>query len=202
MKPNCIRQLSIVLLLSAQISSPALAERTDREKPVHLEADRITVDDVNKSQVFEGNVQLIQGTLVIRTARLVVNQDADGFQKGIAYGGADGLAHFRQKREAKDVYVDGEAERIEYDARTEKVEFYVRAHLTSGGDEVRGPFISYNARTENYLVSGAEGKPASRGERVRAVIQPRNNGGAETPAGSDGPALKPATGIAPGGAQR
>ena len=68
-------------------------------------------------QIFEGNVILNQGTLQIRTNRLVVTQDADGFQKGVATGGANGLARFRQKRDGKDEYIEGEGERIEHDAR-------------------------------------------------------------------------------------
>ncbi len=72
------------LLLIAAAS--AFAERADREKPISLEANRISVDDVKKVQIYEGNVVLSQGTLVIRSDKLVVTQDADGFQKGVAYG--------------------------------------------------------------------------------------------------------------------
>ena len=78
------------------------------------------MDDVKKVQTFDGNVVLTQGTLQIRTKRLVVTQDADGFQKGVATGGANGLARFRQKREGSAEYIEGEAERIEHDAATRK----------------------------------------------------------------------------------
>lgn len=159
---------------------PALAERADRDKPVNLEADRITVDDVKKVHIFEGNVQLIQGTLIIRTEKLVVTQDSEGFQKGVAAGGEAGLAHFRQKREGKDEYVEGEAERIEHDGKAEKTEFFLRAHVKSGQDEVRGQYISYDGKTENYLVtSGPAGTVAptvpGKDSRVRAVIQPKKS---------------------------
>jgi lipopolysaccharide export system protein LptA len=187
------------MLLAASLASAAFAERADRDKPVNIEADKITVDDAKKIQVFEGNVQLVQGTLIIRTARLVVTQDAEGFQKGIAYGGAGGLARFRQKRESKDEYVDGEAERIEYDAKTDKADLFVRAHVTSGQDDVRGPYISYDGKTENYLVTGTPGSTGSRGERVHAVILPKNKDGnqATQPAAPRGEgSLKPAPEIA------
>uniref|UniRef100_UPI002FD8C14D lipopolysaccharide transport periplasmic protein LptA n=1 Tax=Rivihabitans pingtungensis TaxID=1054498 RepID=UPI002FD8C14D len=85
-----------------ELAAPAYAEKADREKPINLEADRMSMDDINKVQVYEGNVILTQGTLQIRTAKLVVTQDADGFQKGVATGGENGLARFRQKREGKD----------------------------------------------------------------------------------------------------
>lgn len=181
--------LPLVALLLTVITQPVLAEKADREKPIALEADRITMDDVKKVQTFEGNVVLTQGTLEIRTSKLVVTQDADGFQKGVALGGANGLARFRQKREGRDEYIDGEAERIEHDARNEKTEFFARAWVKSGQDEVRGQYISYDALTENYLVTnGAGGSKSATGAaqaRVRAIIQPKGkNAGAENTAGT------------------
>jgi len=158
------------------------AERADRDKPVHLEAARVTVDDVKRVHIFEGNVVLSQGTLVIRTAKLVVTQDAEGFQKGVATGGEGGLARFRQKREGKDEYIDGEAERIEYDSRGEKAEFFNRAFVKSGADEVRGHYISYDGRTEQYLVTATPGaSPGSKEGRVTAIIQPKSAKSAPAP---------------------
>ncbi len=160
------------------LTSPAFAERADREKPVNLEADRITVDDARKMQTFEGRVTLQQGTLTIWADKIIVSQDADGFQKGIATGK---LARFRQKRDNKNEWVEGEAERIEHDARNDKTEFFIQAHVKSGLDDVRGPYIVYDALTEQYLVTTGErkstDKPADPQGRVRAIIQPKNKPG-------------------------
>lgn len=171
---NTSIRLSIFLAGMALFAVPALAEKADRDKPVNLEADRITVDEAKQTQVFEGNVVLTQGTLTIRTDRMVVSQDSNGYQKGTATGGPDGLARFRQKREGRSDYVEGEAERIDHDAKTEKSEFRVRAYVKSGQDEVRGPFIAFDSKSETYVVSGTPGvAPGKPQERVRAVIQPR-----------------------------
>lgn len=175
-----LRRAVLCLALGLAAASGAQAERADRSKPVNLEANRITVDDARKLHVFEGNVRLVQGTLLILADKLVVSQDAEGFQKGIAYGAP---ARFRQKREGVDDYVEGEAERIEYDARTERAEFFGKARVKSGGDEVRGGYIGYDAIGERYLATaaGADGKPAADGEgRVRAVIQPKAKPAAES----------------------
>ena len=185
------------------LSLPALAERADREKPINLEADRISIDDVKKVQIFEGNVVLTQGTLQIRANRLLVTQDADGFQKGSAQGGANGLARFRQKREGKDEFIEGEGERIEHDARNEKTEFFVRAWVKSGLDEIKGNYVSYDALTEKYLVtSGGETKTAAgtTQARVRAIIQPKGKN-SENPADKKGEplTLKPAENVTPRG---
>ena len=197
---NAISRLAALagILLS---TGPAWAEKADADKPVNLEADRVSVDDVKKLQIFEGNVQLVKGTLIIRAERIVVSQDDDGYQRGVATGTAGTPPRFRQKREGQDDFIEGEGERIEHDARAEKTEFFNRAWVKSGLDEVRGQFISYDALTEKYVVTsgpnGTSAQPGS-GERVRAVIQPRNKDGAaptSRPSATPAPVLKVAPGI-------
>ena len=198
MKPT-FRTAAIACAMLAAF--PAGAEKADRDKPVNIEADRVSVDDVKKTQVFEGNVQLVKGTLIIRAERIVVSQDDDGYQRGVATGTAGTPPRFRQKREGQDDFIEGEGERIEHDARAEKTEFFNRAWVKSGLDEVRGQFISYDALTEKYVVTsgpnGTRAQPGS-GERVRAVIQPRNKDGAaptSRPSATPAPVLKVAPGI-------
>ena len=140
---------------------------------------------------YYGKVILTLGTLLIRTAKLVVTQDTDGFQKGVATGGENGLARFRQKREGKDEWIDGEAERIEHDAREDTTQFFIRGWVRSGLDEVRGHYISYNALSEKYLVTNGRGESkAAVGApqaRVRAIIQPKSK---TAPAEDTAPALQ------------
>lgn len=191
--------------LIVALSMPAQAERADREKPIHLEADRMSIDDVKKVKILEGNAVLIQGTMELRTSRLVVTEDADGFQKASAIGGANGLAHFRQKREGRDDFTEGEAERIDHDARSEVTEFFIRAWVQSGLDEVKGQYISYDALNEKYLATTGGGSTRSAtgvGQaRVRAIIQPKSKDEkpAEKPAEKKGEplTLKPAPKVNP-----
>ena len=193
---------ALLVVLLFPFSLPAYAEKADKEKPINLEADRISMDDVKKVQIFDGNVVLTQGTMQIRTAKLVVTQDADGFQRGVATGGANGLARFKQKLDGKDEYIEGEAERIEHDARSEVTQFFVRAWVKNGQDEVRGHYISYNSLTENYLVTNGAGETKTATgapqARVRAIIQPK---GKNAPAADAKPGepliLKPAKDVQP-----
>jgi len=172
---------------------PAVAEKADREKPVNLEADRVTIDDAKQIAIFEGNVVLTQGTLQIRGNRMEVRQDKEGFKQGTTWGD---LAYFRQKREGYDEYIEGWAERIEYDGRTEIMQMFNRSQLKRGQDEVRGSYISYNAQTEFFQVTGGPKSAARDGEkggRVRAIIQPKSK---DKPAASPPVSLKPAPEIA------
>ncbi|MEZ5612290.1 MAG: lipopolysaccharide transport periplasmic protein LptA [Rhodocyclaceae bacterium] len=169
-------RLLIACLSMTLASMAAHAERADSKQPVNIEADRVSVDDRNKTHTFEGNVILSQGTLSIRGNRLVVTQNEDGFQKGVAIGGADGRASFRQRREGRNEFVEGLAEKIEYDGRTEKATLVGRAEVRSGGDLVKGQYIEYDGMTENYLVTNGRAPGTSSSEsspRVKAVIQPK-----------------------------
>ena len=69
--------------------------------------------------------------------------------------------------------MEAEANRVEYDARTEVVKLIGSAHLRQGDDDLRGALITYDMRTERYQ---AEGAGADGKGRVRAVIQPRKQG--------------------------
>lgn len=172
------------LLILALLAQPVFAERADREKPMQIEANRISIDDAKKIQILEGDVVVVKGTMVLRADRVVITEDPYGFQKGTAFGGKDGLARMRQKREGMDEYTDGEAERIEYNTNTEIAEFFHRAWVRSGQDQVRGDYIWYDAISEKYLVTaGLARDPKAPPARVRAVIQPRSKGApAEPPA--------------------
>ena len=186
------RAFAVILFLGSVVTPPVSAERGDREKPINLEADTVTVDDLNQTSIYEGDVVLTQGTILLRAARLVVKQDAEGFQHGTAYGNP---ASFRQKRDGVDEYVEGYALRIEYDGKKDFVEFFEQARLKRNLDEVRGRYISYDSATEFMKVLGGGKEAASAANpqgRIRAVIQPK----AKTPPPPSAPLpLQPAPAI-------
>ena len=182
---------TVTLLTLALLSQSAVAERADRDQPIQVEANRISIDDAKKIQILEGDVVVIKGTMVLRADRVVITEDQYGFQKATATGGKDGLARMRQKREGVDEYTDGEAERIEYNTNTEVAEFFHRAWVKSGQDQVRGDYIWYDAISEKYLVTAGQNRdPKAPPARVRAVIQPRNKSAQAEQPGASGQRLE------------
>lgn len=181
------------ILCVATLSFNAYAERADRNKPIHVESDRVTVDDVKQLSVFDGNVLLTQGSMTIRGDRMEVRQDKEGFKQGTIWGKR---AYFRQKREGTGEWIEGWAERVEYDSRADKIQLFTRAALKRGEDEVSGDYISYDVTTEFFQVIGGGAKAATENNpqgRVRTVLQPK--GGAK-PAEQPAVPLKPVDGIA------
>jgi lipopolysaccharide export system protein LptA len=122
--------------------------------------------------VFEGNVILTKGTIAVRAERIVVRQDAEGFQYTTATGAP---VRFKQRMDPKEGekegrWMDGEAQRIEIDDRKQTIELFENARVNRGGDEVAGNHIFVDQRTDFFSVTAGKGAPQG---RVRATIQPK-----------------------------
>lgn len=170
----------LLLMFSTTVAGGAHAEKADSEKPTNVEANQMAYDDVKQINTFTGNVILTRGTLVMHANKLIVSQDPAGYQYATLLAAPGGLATFRQKRDAgPNQWVEGQAERIEYDGKAEIVKLFSKARIrrlegTKPTDEVEGEFISYDSRAEFFTVNNTpSGENKVGGGRIKAVIQPR-----------------------------
>lgn len=191
------RLCSLALLLAAAAPS-AQAEKADRLKPLNVEADAGRYDDLKQSGVFTGNVVMSKGSLVMRANQFDVRQTPEGYHQGTALGSAARPASFKQKRDGLDETMEGEAERIEYDAKADTLRLHNRAvirRLRAGVvvDETAGNVITYDNLSEVFTVSGGPGSasPGNPSGRVRAVLSPREGTPAAQEAASQPPAAAP-----------
>lgn len=188
----------VALALSA---TAVCAEKADRAKPLNVEADQPSNLDLQKKVVvFNGNVVITKGTLVIRASKVEVRETPDGYQAATATGSAAKPATFRQKRDGVDEYIEGQAERLEYDSKADTVRFVNAAVVrrlrgTAVADEITGSVVSYDASTEVFSVSGGAPNANGTGGRVRAVLTPREGtaAAAEAAAQTANPPITPAT---------
>lgn len=181
----------IINLLLIIFCSHAWAERGDRDKPIHMEADRVVVDDANQISTFEGHVRLQQGTLLIEADKILLKQDDKGNSQITATGSP---SHFKQKRDGVNEFAEGFGERIEYDSQAETANIYGQARVKREGDDVRGEHIIYSTKTGVFQVYGNNEKSPEKNDqgRVTIVIQPKNKTG-EVPAGTDAASSTPQT---------
>ncbi|MDH4455915.1 MAG: LptA/OstA family protein, partial [Candidatus Methylopumilus sp.] len=56
-------RLLLVSCLLTLFALPAFAEKADKDKPIEIEADTVTVNDAKKVSVYTGNVIVTQGSL-------------------------------------------------------------------------------------------------------------------------------------------
>ncbi len=99
----------------------AQAEKADKDKPSVVDADRLTHNELTQTQVFEGNVQLTRGTLVMKANRLESKLDPEGYQMVKAQGGAGKLTSFKQKREGLDETIEAEAMMLDFDGKADTI---------------------------------------------------------------------------------
>ncbi len=167
-----------LLLLAAVVAaagSAAQAERADRLQPIVVEADKPGVLDLQQQVVvFNGNVQIVQGTMIIRAERIEVREQPGGWRSAVATGTAGRPATYRQKRDGSDEVVEGAADRIEFDARAGTLRFIGNGavrRLRDGAvaDEITGAEIRWDDAAEQFSVIGGD---AASGGRVRAVLTP------------------------------
>jgi lipopolysaccharide export system protein LptA len=170
-------------------SLSASAERADSLKQAQVDFDNGHLDEVTQTRTLTGNVVLTRGTLLIKSDKAVMKESPEGYMILVLTAAPGKVATFRQKRDGgPDLWTEGQAQRIEYDERTEVVKLYASAvvkqlegkRMTS---EVNGPFISYDNRSEQANVhNDASGESKPGGGRSTIIIAPRRSAPAAAPA--------------------
>ena len=156
--------LACVVFLGAWAAHSAWALSSDRNQPMHIEADQVSIDDQKEVSVYRGHVIVTQGSLRITSDTLTVYSKQQQIDHMVAIGNP---ATYRQRPDHKDQDVQAHARRMEYYARQDRVVLIDDAHLLQGGNTFVSKRIDYNLRTDQ-VQAGAKGG----GDRVRIVIQP------------------------------
>lgn len=188
-----LRQLLIAGALASGLAA-AHAEKADRNKPMAVEADKPgSIDLQRQVVVFNGNVVIAQGTLQLRAEHTEVRELPDGFRTAVASGTPGKPASFKQKRDGIDEWVEGVADRIEYDAKADTIRFVGNANVRrlrggSTADEFSGALVMWDNNSEEFSVQGGAKSPANPTGRWRAVLAPRGDAAASAAGGAS---LKP-----------
>ncbi|CAJ5927655.1 OstA-like family protein [Burkholderia pseudomallei] len=198
--PSGARRAARAMVAAALVAAPlaglapaAHAEKADRDKPINVEADNLTYDDLKQVTVATGNVVITKGTILIKGDRVEVRQDPQGYQYATATASGKKHASLRQKREGLDEYIDGDAERIDYDGKQDLTTLTTNATVrrlqgvSTIADTVHGSVITYDGQRDFYTARGGKdvAGPGNPGGRVRAMLTPKNSGPAPL---SGGPA--------------
>ena len=167
-----LKTLSLGLLL---LSSACWGLESDRQQPIHIQADRITVHEKGGVSYYEGNVQFTQGSLQIHGDEIIVHLQEDVLQKIIVTGTP---ATLQQQPESDQELVHSRASRMEYDAMQQIVTLMDNAQVQQGPNSFAGDYIEYDTRTNR--VSARKGE--TEGSRVHVIITPPSENQGEQPA--------------------
>jgi lipopolysaccharide export system protein LptA len=192
-----LRAIGLLVLGIGSLCLPAWAEKADRDKPMLIEADAMRHDESKLLTHFTGQVVAVKGTMVLRGARVEIQQNAQGQQVAHIWAAPKERVFFRQKRDGVDEYTEGEAEMAIYDSQADVVTLIDKAEVrilrgNEVADQIHGQKIVFNNTTEVMTVDrpAQAAQNANRDQRVRAVLTPRKATTAPPTTTPGGAALK------------
>ncbi len=153
------------LLLSALPHSPAWALSSDRQQPMHIEADQAELDEQKGISIYTGNVKVTQGTLVLTGNHMTVYNQDENIDKVILLGKP---ATYRQRPDGKDEDMRAEALRMEYYANPEQVILLQKAVAWQGKNTFRSDRIVYDVPQDRVQAGNRSGD-----QRVHIILQPK-----------------------------
>src|SRR6185295_15142700 len=132
---------------------------------------KAVANDAEKTLVFDGNVVITQGTMRMTASKVTVREDKDRHKYYVANGAP---VTFRQKRDNVDEWIEGFADRAEFDDRNDVLKLFDRARVKRNNDELTGDVITYDMKKEVAEVSGAPANARSpNAGRVKVIMTPR-----------------------------
>lgn len=156
------RTLILLLLL---MPSSLLALSTDRDQPIEVEADSLEIRDTENISIYSGNVRLDQGSLSLRSDRLVIYFNDQNELTLMELSGSP--ATFRQLNDEQQEMI-GQADQLEYREAESSLILLGNAKFNHNGDTIESNMIRINTENENIQAGGLDSN-----DRVKMLIQPR-----------------------------
>lgn len=181
MKPRHLDRLFLWLCAAALTLTasavPAQQPTAQEEPDTLILSDTLNYNDATKESTFTGNVVMTRGLMTLHADTLVVREDAEGFQHGVAtVSGSSKRVKVRQENPEKFEVIEAEGLRGEYNGKTDEIEMIGQAVVTKyvcgkALDTIRGERVKYNQATSVYQAFGGP-QSSAQGGRVRSLATP------------------------------
>ena len=177
--PIRIATITSLFILGVLGTGIAQAEKADQDKPIILEAEQVSVNDVQQIYDLKGQVLLIKGSIVVTGDDGHIKVDPEGYEYVDVKGLPDVTASFRQRREGPaDEFMQGNGTQVSYNAKTEMLTVTGDASLKrllnmQMIDQLRGWKIEYDDVKQYYrVIPPSDAKPEDL-PLARAILSPR-----------------------------
>lgn len=159
-----MRRLCASLLL---LPGLLLAQEPLRE-PISVEADQLEMNSESGLSTYKGNVEMRQGSMLLRADSVVLHSKGSDLQVAIA----NGKPVYLERTDPKSgELLKANAIHMEYRISEGLLEMKQDAHLWRGKDEFSGDHIIYEL--DNRVVRAFGEKNGKEDGRVRVILQPR-----------------------------
>ncbi|WP_410211117.1 lipopolysaccharide transport periplasmic protein LptA [Aquirhabdus sp.] len=161
--PHLLLTTASVLVFMAA-SQTVYALDSDRDQPVHIEADHAIYNQQKGTTVYTGNVIITQGTLRLQADNILLNLDAKNSIKDATATGKP--AKFQQKINPDKGVAYGEGDQVFYDAKSSQITLTGNAKITQDGSSFHGNTLRYGMTQGDIEGNG------NTQQRVEMVIPP------------------------------
>lgn len=155
----------LLILVFLVLPSTLLALSTDRDQPIEVEADSLEIRDTENISIYSGNVRLNQGSLALRSERLVIYFNDQNELTLMELTGSP--ATFRQLNNEQQE-ITGQADRLEYREAESTLILLGNARLSHRGDIIESNTIRINTDNESIQAGSSTSD-----DRVKMLIQPK-----------------------------
>lgn len=192
--------------VQAQQTAPASTPPVEEPSTTIL-SDTLRYDDTKRESTFTGKVVMTRGLLTLSSDVLMMREDAEGNQYGVATADPGKRVFIRQVRPENFEVLEGVGLKADYDGKNETFDLIGQAVVTryicgKHFDTVSGQQVRYNQKTDVYQAFSGPDSFNPDG-RVRSVAQPKARTEAAIAAckaaQASNPALVPALAPAPQG---
>lgn len=172
------RFLSLISLMMV-VMGVAYAEKADQKKPLILEADKVSVNDVQQAYELQGNILLIKGSILVTGEQGNIKVDPEGYEFVTMESDQDTTASFRQRREGPaNEFIQANGKNVVYDAKTEVLTITGDASMKrllnmQMLDQLNGWKIEYDDVKQYYRVFPPPDAKESDLPLARAMLSPR-----------------------------
>lgn len=158
----------------------AYAEKADSNKETIIDAGYTHIDGKASVRRLSKGVSLVRGTLTVTAENAVITEAPNGDQFVVLTGGNGRKVTFRQKRDGgPDLWVDGEADRAEYNQSTEIVKFISKSRVRylegkRVTQEQEGEYLSYDSKNDVIVgTNSTSGQHVDGAGATRIILQPK-----------------------------
>ena len=162
MKLHSWTLLTVIILLLA-LPGPLLALKTDRQQPLEVNADSTEGSLGDGIATLRGNVEIRQGTMLIRSDIAEVEK-VDGRVRKFELNGSP--VHLQQEIEEQGL-ITAEAKKVVYMVATGIVTLTGEADVIHPQYHISGEVLEYDMNTQHFQGSGGDGNG-----RIRIRMEP------------------------------
>lgn len=156
--------LQTSLVLGLILSGASLALPSDSEQEISIASDQASLSKQKGELIYTGNVELIQGSLVIQADKVTLIKNNQGMQKLIAKGNP---ARYQQLLSENEDKTHAYGDTIIYNVINDELTLLENAGLEKQGNVFAGEKIVYLIKEQRVKADSTQQ------DRVRMVIQPK-----------------------------